>query len=92
MPESIRKIDLSELRQVRIVCTYEKERGQPCGTIIEVPIEKLKSLKSCPVCEVKLLPIIDVTADPFLILPKVFASIIATPNLKFSFVLTEDKE
>lgn len=93
MPETIRKIDLSELKVVQIICKHpSKEREPtPCGTVIEVPIEKLTSLKICPSCEGKLLPIEEVGHDPFKRLIEAFNKIRQYQNLGFQFVLTESK-
>jgi hypothetical protein len=58
MSETVLKILLKELRLVRLLCQRQKDGG-PCGGVVEVPLQRLTSVKKCPVCAADMMPDLD---------------------------------
>lgn len=56
MSESVLRILLNELRTARVLCRNkigslnDPDGMKECGTITEVPIERLGNVNHCPVC------------------------------------------
>lgn len=88
-----REILLSELTFVRIVCKHMvngRDEAKACDAVIEVPLDKLASVKKCPLCENLLKPVVDVATgekEPFSQFVKALASLQKLNAVEISFVL-----
>jgi hypothetical protein len=49
MSEQMLTVFLNELGLVRVTCAHKLD-GAPCPGVIEVPLEQLFRVKTCPVC------------------------------------------
>lgn len=85
-----REILLSELATIKIVCQHRVLVGndyQPCGAVVQVPLDKLAAVRKCSICENYLHPQRDRQEDPFLKLEPVLRELQQLSGARLSFIV-----
>jgi hypothetical protein len=95
MSKKFLQILFDEIKIVRIVCRHPVQVGndktEPCGAIIEIPLDKLPTVKKCPLCTHSLHQSA-VLEDPFILLEKALAGFQGlSMDIEMSFILHDQE-